>query len=454
MAKNLTIGPPLRLITLFTLPILIGNLFQQVYMVADTIVVGRLIGVQALAAVGVSGSLQFLLFGFAMGTCSGLAIPVARYFGAGDMAGMRRSVATGTLISLAVAIVITLVGTLGASTLLKLLGTPPELMEDATLFLVVFFAGTLATVAFNYLSAVIRALGDSRTPLYFLIVASVLNVLLVIWFIGGLGMGVEGAALATVVSQFISVVLCIALVWWRMPELHLRREDWKVDPAEMRVSAKLGLTMGFQISIIGLGAALLQVGINGLGTQAVAAFTAAMRVDQLAVVSPMSVGVAMTTYVAQNAGARKWRRVRVGVWRATLLAIGMAIVIGVILFIWGTNLVELFVGSGQDDVVALAHTYLVVNSALYSLLAILFVIRNTIQGLGSTVAPTMAGVLELFARGLIGVFVVPLAGFIAVVLAAPIAWVAALVPLLGAWRFHHRRLVFSEQNDPTPGDDV
>lgn len=454
MANNLTVGPPLRLITLFTLPILIGNLFQQVYLLADTVVVGRLIGVEALAAVGVSGSLQFLLFGFAMGTCSGLAIPTARYFGAGDMDGMRRSVATGALISLGVVVVITVVGVFGASWLLSLLGTPAELMDDASLFLSVFFGGTIATVAFNYLSAIIRALGDSRTPLYFLIIASVLNVVLVIFFIGGLGMGVEGAALATVVSQFISVALCMVLVWLRMPELHLRKADWKINPVEARESAKLGLTMGFQISIIGLGAALLQVGINGLGTESVAAFTAAMRVDQLAVVSPMSVGVAMTTYVAQNAGARKWRRVRVGVWRANWLAIGMAIVIGVILFFWGTELVELFVGSGQDDVVALAHTYLVWNSALYWMLATLFVIRNTIQGLGSTVAPTMAGVLELLARGLIGLFVVPAVGFMAVVFAAPAAWVAALIPLLLAWRYYRRRLVQSEINDPTPGDDV
>ncbi|WP_074436944.1 MATE family efflux transporter [Tessaracoccus massiliensis] len=447
MAKNLTVGSPLKLIVVFTLPLLIGNLFQQAYAVTDAIVVGRMLGVDALAAVGASGSLQFLLFGFAMGCSTGLAIPVSRAFGAGDLPAMRRAVATGAVISALVALGITVIGTLGATTLLGWLGTPAELMGQSATFLGVLFSGALATVAFNYLSSVIRALGDSRTPLLFLILACVLNVVLVITFIGGLGMGVGGAALATVLSQLVSVLLCLALIWRRMPDLHLSRADWRIRLSGARESSKLGLTLGFQMSIIALGAALLQFGINSLGTDAVAAFTAAMRVDQVAVIPLATVGVAMTTYIAQNAGAREWARIRTGVRRAAMLTVGMSLALGLLIVAFGTELVRAFVGSGQEHVVAMAHQYLLINGGLYAVLSILFLVRSTIQGLGSTLAPTMAGVLELVVRGIIGLFVIQHVGFIGVILAAPAAWVAALIPLLIAWRFHHRRLVASEAAD-------
>lgn len=447
MAKNLTVGSPLRLIIVFTLPLLIGNLFQQLYALSDTIVVGRMLGVDALAAVGASGSLQFLLFGFAMGTSAGLAIPVSRAYGAGDLPAMRRAVATGVLISTLIAIAITLIGTLGAPTLLGWLGTPSELMPQSITFLTVLFSGSLATVAFNYLSSVIRALGDSRTPLYFLMIACTLNVALVIAFIGGLGTGVGGAAFATVLSQLVSVLLCLALIWRRMPDLHLRKADWRIQLRDVRESSRLGLTLGFQMSIIAIGAAMLQFGINSLGTNAVAAFTAAMRVDQVAVIPLATVGVAMTTYVAQNAGARQWGRIRTGVRQAVLLAGAMSLVLGLVIFLFGTQMVRLFLGDGQEVVVSMAHRYLVVNASLYAILSVLFVIRHVIQGLGSTFAPTMAGVLELVARGIIGLFVVQHFGFIAVILAAPAAWVAALIPLLGAWYFQRRRLIASEAAD-------
>lgn len=454
MAKNLTDGSPLRLIIVFTLPLLIGNLFQQAYALTDAIVVGRMLGVDALAAVGASGSLQFLLFGFAMGNSAGLAIPVSRAYGAGNLSAMRRAVTTGALLSLGVALAITVIGALGATTLLTWLGTPSELMAQSATFLGVLFSGALATVAFNYLSAVIRALGDSRTPLMFLILACVLNVILVIAFIGGLGMGVGGAALATVISQLVSVLLCLVLIWRKMPDLHLSRADWAIGRRDVGESSKLGLTMGFQMSIIALGAAMLQFGINGLGTDAVAAFTTAMRVDQVAVIPLATIGVAMTTYVAQNAGAREWRRIRTGVRQAAFLAVGMSVALGLLIVAFGTQMVRLFVGEGEEQVVSMAHQYLLINGALYAILSVLFLIRHVIQGLGSTLAPTMAGVLELVVRGVLGLFVVQQVGFIGVVFAAPAAWIAALIPLLIAWRFHHRRLVESEEADARQAEDV
>lgn len=445
MAKNLTVGSPLRLIVVFTLPLLIGNLFQQVYAITDTIVVGRMISVEALAAVGVSGSLQFLLFGFAMGASAGLAIPVSRAYGAGDTAGMRKAVTTGAWISLAIAVAITLIGVFGSSFLLRLMGTPEALMAQSTEFLAVFFAGSVATVGYNYLTSVIRALGDSRTPLLFLILACVLNVILVILFVGPAQMGVGGAALATVLAQLVSALLCLLLIWRRMPLLHVGRSDWRIDVARIKESSNLGLTLGFQMSIIAVGAALLQYGVNSLGTDAVAAFTAALRVDQAAVVPLASVGMAMTTYVAQNAGARQPDRILRGVRQTTFLSIGLALLLGLAIFFGGTAMVRVFVGDGSPIVVAMAHEYLVINAALYWALALLFVIRNVLQGLGSTLAPTMSGVAELIARAIIGLLVIEHVGFIGAIIAAPAAWFAALIPLLGAWYFQRRRLVAQAQ---------
>lgn len=449
MSHNLTVGRPVRLIVMFTLPLLLGNVFQQLYTVTDSIVVGRLIGVDALAAVGASGSLQFLLVGFAMGASAGVSIPVARAFGGHDLPRMRRAVAAGAAINAAIAIAILLIGTLGSKTLLSWMGTPAALMADATTFLTVLFAGAAATVAFNFLSAVIRALGDSRTPLLFLVVACVLNVALVVAFVGWFRLGVGGAAAATLVAQGISVVLCLVLARRRMPELRLRREDWRFDPSELRESARYGLTMGFQMSVIAIGAAVLQFGVNQLGTDAVAAFTAAMRVDQVAVTPLASVGVAMSTFVAQNRGARQWLRIRVGVWRTAWLTMGLAVVLGVGIAAFGTSLVRLFVGAGEDRVVAMAHQYLVINGGLYVLLSLLFLLRASVQGLGDTLTPTLAGVMELAARAVVGFVLIQHLGWLGVVIAAPLAWLGALIPVTVSWFVQRRRLV---RESPEPED--
>ena len=444
MTKNLTLGPPVRLIVLFTLPLLVGNLFQQAYAVTDAIVVGRLLGVDALAAVGASGSLQFLLIGFAMGASTGLGIPVAKAFGAGDLAAMRRSVAAGIIVSAAITVGIVLVGTLGSRFLLTLMGTPPELLDGAATFLQVFFTGAAATVAFNFLSAVIRALGDSRTPLLFLVVACLLNAGLVFLFVAVFHLGVGGAAAATVTAQAVSVVLCLVLISRRMPMLRLTRADWHLPPGLLRENAGLGLTMGFQMSVIAIGAAVLQYGINQLGADAVAAFTAAMRVDQAAVAPLASIGVAMSTYVAQNRGAGQWHRIRVGMFRIALLAIALAVVLGGLILVFGTNLARLFFSDGNDGVVAMTHKYLIINGALYSALAVLFLLRNAIQALGATTVPTIAGIGELVARASVGLFLIERIGFLGACVAAPLAWLAALVPLVASWFLERRKLLERE----------
>lgn len=450
MHNNLTVGSPTRAIIAFTLPLLIGNLFQQVYQFTDAAVVGRLVGVDALAAVGATGSLMFLLLGFTFGASGGLAIPIAKAFGAGDLFALRRHFANSIKIAVVIAAAITAIGVLCSHQLLVLMHTPTVLMPDAALFLVISFAGAPIVMAYNLLAAVIRALGDSRTPLYFLVLSCVLNVVLVVVFIGAFGWGVAGAAIATVVAQAVAVALCILLIVRRMPQLHLRREDWTARPGELGESLRPGLAMGFQLSVIAIGAVVLQYAINGLGPHSVAAFTAAMRIDQVAVAPLSSFGIALTTYVAQNRGAGRWERIRVGVWRTSVLTWALAAALGGLIIAFGTPIVEIFVGSGETEVVALAHQYLIINGALYPILATLFVLRYAVQGLGATAVPTFAGFMELAVRSIIGLVLVTQIGFFGVAVAAPLAWVGALVPICVCWFGWRRALVGQLDGAPEP----
>ncbi|WP_298040842.1 MATE family efflux transporter [uncultured Microbacterium sp.] len=440
MATSLTTGRPWRVILAFSVPLLIGNIVQQLYQVVDTIVVGRELGVNSLAAVGATGSLLFLLLGFAWGMTSGFAIPTAQAFGAKDFAAVRRSVATGTVLAAVASILITVGGPLLAEPVLVLMQTPPELLAEATLFTQISFLGGGATMFFNYLSAIIRSIGDSKTPLIFLTIACVLNVVLVIVLVGPVGWGVAGAALATVVSQAVSVLLCLVFVRRRMPVLHVRRADWRITRADIADHLRLGLPMGFQASIIAIGTLVVQVALNLLGSEAVAAYTAASRVDSLATALLQSLGLAVSMYVAQNFGGRRPDRIRSGVVQATWMAIAASLVLGAVLIAFGTHLVRLFVGEGSDEVVELAHLMLIINGASYALLGVLFVLRGALQGLGQALIPTVTGVIELFMRVGAAVALGAVLGFGGVALSNPLAWLGAVVILVPAYVRAHRAL--------------
>jgi len=440
MSRTLTTGSPWRVILAFSVPLLIGNVVQQLYQVIDAIVVGRHLGVDALAAVGATGSLLFLLLGLAWGMTSGFAIPTAQAFGARDEDGVRRSVGAGTVLTIGTSVLLTVVGPLCAEPALALLQTPPELMEPATIFAQISFLGAGAMMAFNYLAAIIRAIGDSRTPLVFLTIACGLNVVLVIVMVGPLAWGVGGAALATVVSQAVSVILCLEYVRRRVPVLHLRRSDWRVRRADLVEHLRLGLPMGFQASIIAIGALAVQVALNSLGADAVAAYTTASRVDGLAVALLQSLGLAASMYAAQNFGARRPDRIRRGVIQAVWMSVAAGLVLGGLLIAFGTPLVRLFVGDGSDDVVDMAALMLLINGATYSSLAVLFILRGALQGLGSTIIPTVTGVVELVMRVGAAVLLGHLFGFVGVVWSNPLAWISACLILIPAYIRAHRAL--------------
>ncbi|MFF2495583.1 MATE family efflux transporter [Agromyces sp. NPDC058064] len=452
MTTSLITGAPWRVILVFATPLLIGNLVQQMYQVADAIVVGRYLGIDSLAAVGATGSLLFLLLGFAWGVTSGFAIPTAQSFGAGDDDAVRRSVATGTMLTAAMSALLTIGAPFLAEPVLRLLQTPEELVAEATVFTQVSFLGAAAVMFFNFLSAVIRALGDSRTPLVFLTIACALNVGLVVLLVGPLGWGVAGAAWATVVAQAVSVVLCLVYVRRRLPVLRLRRTDWRVSRGELREHLRIGMAMGVQTSIIAIGTLTVQVALNELGADAVAAFTLGSRVESIAVALLSSIGLAASMYAAQNLGGKRPDRVRRGVVQATWMAIGASVAVGALLIEFGEQLVRLFVGEGSDDVVDAAALMLGIDGFAYSLLGVLFVLRGVLQGLGYTVVPTVTGVIELVMRVAAAVVLGSIFGFVGVVLSNPLAWLGSVALLVPAYVREHRRLgrLPVEPRAPTP----
>ncbi len=440
MTTPLTTGRPWRVILAFAVPLLLGNVVQQAYQIADAMVVGRVLGVDALASVGATGSFIFLLLGFAWGTTSGFAIPTAQAFGAGDARGVRRSVAAGTILTGGLSVVITVVAPLLAEPALRLLRTPPELLGQATTFAVVSFLAGSTMMFFNFLAAILRAIGDSRTPLIYLVVSCLLNIALVIGAVPGLGLGVGGAALATGVAQASAVAMCLVHVRRRVPTLHVHREDWHVTPAELRTHLRLGLPMGFQASIIAIGILAVQVRLNDLGPDAVAAYTTATRVDNFTIAFLGSMGIAASMYAAQNLGARLPDRIRSGVSQAVAITAGGAAVLGAFIAFAGPVLVRLFVGPGEETVVDMAAYYLRVNGSWYVVLGVLFAVRGALQGLGYTSVPTITGALELACRVMAAIALGAVWGYEGLVWGNPLAWIAAVAVLVPAYLRARRRL--------------
>jgi len=433
MTKNLTEGNPAKLIFFFTVPLVAGNIFQQLYVLVDTLIVGRSLGVNALAAVGCTGSLMFLMIGFVIGLTTGFSIYTGQRFGAKDEAGVRQSAAVCVILSTVSALALTLLGIFSARQFLVWMQTPAEIIDQAYSFIVIVYGGISVTVLFNMLSNLIRALGDSRTPLYFLILASVINVCLELLFILGFGWGVPGAAVATVLSQLVSGLCCIFYIVKKLPVLHIHREDWKVSRAVLWAHLRIGLPMGFQSSIIAFGAIVLQVALNNLGPLAIAAYAAAQKIDMIAVMPMMSFGMTMAAYTAQNYGAKKIDRIDKGVKQCVMMSVGFSIGVGVLIICFGPSVMHMFVGDGQEQVIEYGQTYLLVNGLCYSILSLLFIFRYTLQGLGQSVVPTIAGIMELAMRVAAAVFLVRYFGYIGACFANPLAWIGSLVPLAIAY---------------------
>lgn len=435
--KDLTTGAPMGLLLSFMLPLLLGMLFQQFYNMVDTMVVGKFLGVQALAGVGSTGSVNFLVIGLCNGICAGFAIPVAQKFGQRDFEGLRKFV--GNMIWLAVffAGVITLVTTLGCRRILIWMHNPADTFSYAYDYIFLIFLGIPATMLYNLLSGIIRSLGDSRTPLYFLIFSSLLNVVLDLAFIVGLKMGVAGAGWATLLSQLISGLLCLWYMVGHFPVLKMSREELRPERSYLMRLLAMGLPMGMQYSITAIGSILLQTAVNGLGAAAMAAMTAGSKVSLFAVCPFDAIGSTAATFAGQNIGAGKPERVHEGVRDASALGITYSAVILLVLALWGSGLTSVFLDTGDAQaagvILPMSRRFLICNAFFYVPLLYVNLLRFTIQGLGYSNLAVMAGVFEMVARSVFALCLVPFFGFDAVCFANPAAWIMADVFLFPAY---------------------
>ena len=444
MTKDMTQGSPARLILGFAFPLLAGMLFQQMYNLVDTMIVGRFLGVTALAGVGATGSINFLVLGFCMGICSGFSIPVARCFGAKEMRRLRQYAANGVMVAGVFSITIAALTVLLCRRILVAMGTPEDCFTEAYQYISVIFAGIPFTVLYNLLSGYLRSLGDSKTPLFFLILSSVLNVVLDLFFIINLHLGVMGAALATVISQGVSGLLCLAYVARKVTILHISGDEWQIRPGDIAELCRCGVPMGLQYSITAIGTVVMQVAVNSLGAVAVAANTAGGRVLGF-LASPFdALGSTMATYAAQNVGARRCDRLNRGIFSASLMGFVYSGVAYLISLFAGPVLVGLFIsGEGGGQLLEMAHLYMMRNTQFYPWLALVNIVRFMIQGMGFSVLAIVAGVMEMVARSLTGIWLVPLFGYEGAVLANPLAWIAADMFLIPAY-FICRRILMGE----------
>lgn len=437
---DMTVGSPARGILRFAVPLVLGYILQQMYQVIDAVIVGRWIGVGALAAVGASSSIMFLIMGFCNGSCAGFAIPVAQAFGAKDFAKMRSYVSNAVRIGVVLAVVITLLSCAFCSKILHLVNTPSDIFDDAWTFLFLQFLAIPFTIAYNLQASLIRALGDSKHPFYFLIFSSLFNIALDAVLIFGLGMGVLGAGVATLLAQAFSSALCYGFIRRKMTVLIPQGDERAYDNKRISILLNNGVPMGLQFSITAVGVIMLQSANNALGTLYVASFTAAVRIKYLFTCVFENIGVAMATYCGQNIGARRADRIRQGLLAAARMMLAYFVLTVVVIWPFADDMMRLFVDSGETAVVDNAAMLMRIANCFYAALGVLTICRYSIQGLGYSNLSMLSGVMEMIARCGVSLWLVPALAFTGVCLGDPVAWVAADVFLVPAFWLLYRHL--------------
>lgn len=453
MTKDLTKGEPMRLIVGFALPTLFGMLFQQLYNLVDTMIVGKLLGSAALAAVGSTGAINFCIIGFCMGLCNGFAIPVAQQMGANEPEKMRRFVANAAYLSVLFAAVITVATGFLCRTILTAMRTPADIFEDAYIYIFILFMGIPATFLYNLLAGFIRSLGDSKTPVYFLALSSILNIFLDLAFILWFQAGVAGAAIATVAAQGVSGAACLFYMAKKYPILRMTAEERKPDRRFCRILCAMGIPMGLQYSITAIGSIVLQSAVNSLGSLYVAAVAAGTKMFHLLACPFDAMGATMATYCGQNVGACKLDRLGRGVRSCALLGLGCSAALFGAMLLFAPQCAMLFLDPGEEEVallVDLTAQYIVIAAAFFFPLALVNILRFSIQGMGFSTFAILAGVLEMVSRTGMGLWLVPRMGYIAACFASPAAWVCADLFLIPACIRCIARLRKRYTNVPTP----
>lgn len=430
MQKDMTAGNPTKIILDFTFPIFIGNVFQQFYNMADTVIVGKFVGTKALAAVGSTGTIMFLILGFVLGMTAGFTVLTAQKFGAGDMKAMRQTVGGAAVLSILVTIVLTAGSMLFMKPLLHFMHTPADIFDDAYSYIMIICAGIAAQMLYNLLASVLRALGNSKVPLYFLILSALLNIVLDLVLIIVFHLGAPGAAYATVISQGVSGVLCLVYIVKKIPVLHLERDDWKPKAHLLKIQLGIGIPMALQYSITAIGTMMVQTSLNLLGSGLVAAFTAASKIEQVVTQAYVALGTTMATYCAQNIGAGKVQRIRSGFRSATIMSFVYAVISAILIMTVGKYMTYLFVSGDVAEIMASVDIYLKCVGIFFIPLAVVNLYRNGIQGMGYGILPMMAGVAELVGRGIVAVIAAGKRSYVGVCLASPIAWIFAAALLI------------------------
>lgn len=427
---DMTVGNPTKIILNFTLPIFIGNVFQQFYNMADAVIVGKFVGTKALAAVGSTGTIMFLIYGFVVGMTAGFTVLTAQKFGAGDLPAMRRTVAGASILSLIIGLILTAAFMLLMEPWLHLMNTPSDIYADAYSYIMIISGGILAQMLYNLLASILRALGNSKVPLYFLIFSALLNIALDLFFIIVFHMGAAGAAIATIISQGVSGLLCLVYIIKKVPILHMTREDWHPEGALLKRQMQIGIPMALQYSITAIGTMMVQSSLNILGSTLVAAFTAASKIEQVVTQAYVALGTTIATYGAQNMGAGNIPRIRKGFRSSTIIGVVYSFAAAALVMTVGKYMSYLFVSEDVALIIDSVDIYLKCVGAFFIPLTIVNIYRNGIQGLGYGLLPMMAGVAELIGRGVVAVIAARQHSYLGVCLASPAAWVLAAVLLL------------------------
>lgn len=450
MITNMTKGSPIRHILLFSVPLLIGNIFQQLYNIADLVIVGRTLGVDAFAAVGAVAPLFFLITFVIIGLTSGFAVVTGQRYGAKDIDGVRNSVIISTVLSTFVTLLFSFACYFLMNPILHWMNVPENIYNNAFWYVQIIIIGLIATTLYNLLASIIRALGDSKTPLYFLMIASIINIILALIFIQCFYMGVPGSAIAVILSQGISFLLCLIFIKYKFPILHLHKKDFELCKNTFWQSSfehlKVGIPMALQFSIIGVGILIIQSVCNTFGSNVIAALTAALRIEQIATLPMMSFGVALATYVAQNYGAKKFKRIRLGVIKTSTINIVLSVFMAFVMRLWGTDIIGAFIGTTTKDIINIAHKYLLISTIFYFFLGQIFIYRNALQGMGETIFPTLACIAELVMRAFAAVYLAIKFGYIGIFYAGPIAWVSASTVLFIGYLYSIKHIVYSIRN--------
>ncbi|MBP3540760.1 MAG: MATE family efflux transporter [Clostridia bacterium] len=442
---NMTEGNPSRLLVMFALPMLIGNLFQQAYNLVDSIIVGKFVGASALAAVGATGSISFLFFSVCNGIGSGSGIVTSQYFGAGDPIRVKRAIANSAYIMFSAALVMGLAAFFAAPTLLKVMGTPADILADSTTYMRMSCLGVPLVAVYNYSSSMLRALGDSRTPLYFLIFSCFLNIIMDILFVYVFGMGVFGAALATIIAQVIAGLGCLSYAMRRNPYFMLSKEDWKIDREVIRKSIKLGLPLAMQWSLIAISSTALQTFTNSFGTAAVAAFTATNRIETLVQQPYGSLSSAMATYAGQNYGAKRMDRVKMGLKHGMAMSAIFSLFMLIVLQLFSSQIITFFVD--DPEVIHIGGTALKITSWLYIFLGTIYMTRGILNGVGDALFAFINGIVEMLCRIFLPMLLVliPTVGLWGIWWTAGLTWfISAAFCLLRYWSWRKKAAIPAE----------